>query len=304
MKVKKGKNKGHRSISKVKRSNQKRNKLVKHGKAKPNSTPRYIPNKKKEERGRNDRVKKPEQLEEEKKQKEHQKKEDDDEAYEELADSVSAEDAAFIVQTMGKGQKRKRGQVEENENESSENEDDDVAIHEYEKLALQRMQSEKQRSKNVKLMLPIKTKEGLKGRSIELEEELDSDNDEKEEPTQAPVDGDDEDDDTELVEGGTEVSVVELYARRQELLSERKVTIGSLAVNFLEAPEERIINLEKLVKLVDGAQPKPIELTVHRLAAASVLEILKDVTPGYKIHHPELKANEKPEERYAEIAKV
>jgi hypothetical protein len=30
---------------------------------------------------------------------------------------------------------------------------------------------------------------------------------------------------------------------RQELLAERKIQIGSLAANFIEAPEERIINL-------------------------------------------------------------
>merc|ERR1711994_132936 len=81
--------------------------------------------------------------------------------------------------------------------------------------------------------------------------------------------------------------------RRKELLAERKVHIGSLASNFLEAPQERMINLEKLVKLVDSDQPVVIEMTVHRIAAASVLEILKDVTPGFKITHQEARPNEK-----------
>ena len=44
---------------------------------------------------------------------------------------------------------------------------------------------------------------------------------------------------------------------------------------------------EKLVKLVDAEQPATIQASVHRLAAASVLEILKDVTPGYRILHPD-----------------
>ena len=47
MKIKpslKKKVKGGRKISQVKRSNIKRNKLVKQGKAKPNSQPKYIPN--------------------------------------------------------------------------------------------------------------------------------------------------------------------------------------------------------------------------------------------------------------------
>merc|ERR1712106_131294 len=58
-------------------------------------------------------------------------------------------------------------------------------------------------------------------------------------------------------------------------------------------PQDRIINLEKLVRMVDSDQPRAVELTVHRLAAASVLEILKDVTPGYKIAHQEMKEGEK-----------
>jgi hypothetical protein len=36
-----------------------------------------------------------------------------------------------------------------------------------------------------------------------------------------------------------------------------------------------------------------VQATVHRLAAASVLEILKDVTPGYRILHPEQQTTEK-----------
>ena len=85
-----------------------------------------------------------------------------------------------------------------------------------------------------------------------------------------------------------------MYVKRKEIIAEKKVTIGSLASNFLENPEERIINLEKLVKIFgSGDQPKSVDLTIDRLAAISILELLKHVTPGYKIKHQDLKEGEK-----------
>jgi len=278
------KSKTGRSISNVKRGLQKRNKLVKKGLAKPNVASRYIPNKRKEKQ----EVKV--LTEEEKEQKKKEKIEDDELAYKELADSVSAEDAEFIARTMGskKGHKRKAELIEEKAN-SSGDDDDEGAMHEYERLALQRFQTENDKTKNIKMMLPVKTKDGVKTRTIEEEEE--ESDEEAEDETPMEEDGKDEEEDVAMP--GPEVSVAELYARRKELLNDKKVTIGSLASNFIEAPEERIMNLEKLVKMVDAEEPKPIELTVHRLAAGSVLAILIDVTPGYKIHHPELRPNEK-----------
>ena len=145
-------------------------------------------------------------------------------------------------------------------------------------------------------LLPIKTKLGVKQRLEEVEQAEET-SDREEEPEEGEISEDkcgseDEHEDMDVVRG-KEVSVVELYAKRKEILADRKLTIGSLASNFLEAPEERVINLEKLVRLVDSEQPGPVEMTVHRLAAASVLEILKDVTPAYKIKHQELKEGEK-----------
>ncbi len=152
----------------------------------------------------------------------------------------------------------------------------------------------------MKAMLPIKTKAGLKERNIEVSdhEEEGEEEEEEEEEEVAPkkakgADDDDMDEDEEEenkvkepeIAPGEEVSVVELYARRKELLLEKKIHIGSLASSFLEAPEDRLPNLQKLVKLVSAQQPESVIISVQRLAAASVLEVLKDVTPGYKISH-------------------
>ena len=277
-----------RHISKVKRSNQRQNKLVKQGKARPNSKPKYVANQRKgEKQGKGERDLKEEQVQWAKK-----KEEDHEEALQQLADSVSGKDAAFLNSVLA-GKKRKA--VDDDEEADSGDESDEEGLGALERGAVARIQMERDSEKKVKGLLPIKTKDGVKQR---VEEVQDSDAEEEEEE-----DGEEsglgmEDSGAEEEEEGEEevmeeVSVVELYAKRKELLSERKVHIGSLASNFLEAPQERMINLEKLVKLVDSDQPVVIELTVHRLAAASVLEILKDVTPGFKITHQEARTNEK-----------
>ena len=272
-----------RHISKVKRSNQKQNKLVKAGKARPNSKPRFVPNLKKKVGEGDGRDLKEEQVAWAKK-----KEEDHEEALQQLADDMDTKDAAFIGSMMGgKGRKRK---VKE-EGDSGE-ESDEEGLGALERGAVQRIERERREEKVMRGLLPIKTRDGVKQRVEEVEEQSGEEDEEDEESGLGMEESDDEQVKVEeKVE--KEVSVVELYARRKELLAERKVHIGSLAANFLEAPHERLVNLEKLVKLVDADQPIVIELTVHRIAAASVLEILKDVTPGYKITHQEARTNEK-----------
>merc|ERR1712179_578527 len=117
------------------------------------------------------------------------------------------------------------------------------------------------------------TKQGVKQR-IEEVEEMEQDNADSDEDDDESDDGSADDQKEEPLVLGQEVSVIELYAKRKEILADRKVTIGSLASNFLECPQDRIINLEKLVRMVDSDQPRAVEPTVHRLAAASVLEKL------------------------------
>jgi len=267
--------KGGRKISQVKKSNIKRNKMVKQGKAKPNSQPRYIPNQSKKNKDNLDQPQQPQLTTAEQKEKAAETDKLRDEALDELAEDLPQEERDFINRM---NRKRKKGGVEEEEEEELEN---------MEEGAVNRYHNEQQGVKKVKAMLPIKTKDGLKERHIELEENADEE--EEEEVPQPKVakaltakqvaeaeDG---------INPGDEVSLVELYAKRKMLLREKKLVIGSLASGFLELPEERIMNLEKVVKLVDTEQHTLIEMSVQRLAAASVLEVLKDVTPGYKIFH-------------------
>ena len=113
-------------------------------------------------------------------------------------------------------------------------------------------------------MLPIKTKDGIKERHMEVSDNEEGEEEENDDPTEdgseEEAEDNEEDEEDNHVEAGTEVSVVELYARRKETLLEKKIQIGSLAASFLECPEERLVNLEKLVKMVDGHQPESVEV--------------------------------------------
>jgi len=270
-----------RHISKIKRSNQRQNKLVKHGKAKPKSKPRYVPNAKKS----GNKAEAEAWLTPEVREKWAKSQEDDaDAALDQLAEEISGKDAAYI---KSMSRKRDFDSLEDDDEDS-----DEEGLGAFERGALERLHNEKTTEKQIRGLLPIKTKQGVKQRVEEVEELEQEDIALDAEEEKSDEDSDDDHKEEPLVTG-QEVSVVELYAQRKEVLADRKITIGSLASNFLECPQDRIINLEKLVRMVDSDQPRAVELTVHRLAAASVLEILKDVTPGYKISHQELKEGEK-----------
>merc|ERR1711894_698239 len=80
------------------------------------------------------------------------------------------------------------------------------------------------------------------------------------------------------------VSVIHILAKRQKLIEENKIQIGSMATNFLENPEERLFLLDRLIRYMTlGQNDSSVENTVIKLASASVLEIFKDIIPNYKI---------------------
>ena len=274
-------------VSKVKRANQKMNKLVKAGKAKPKSKPRYIPNQKKGTKGEKEAWLTPELREKWARGQE----EDREAALEQLAETISGNDVEYLKNLHGNLKRKHDSDEEENEDDEDKEENDDE-LGEMERKAMNRIEFEKNNEKQVRGLLPIKTRDGVKQRIEEME---DTDGEGSGEDSGEEEDEDDDDledgaDDLgHEVSSGQQYSVVELYAKRKEIIAEKKVTIGSLASNFLEAPEERIINLEKLVKMFGSEdQPKSVDLTVDRLVAASILELLKHVTPGYKIKPQDL----------------
>ena len=261
------------------------NKLVKAGKAKPKSKPRYVPNQKKSSQGEKESWLTPEL----RKKWQDSQEEDREAALDQLAEEISGKEADYLANLHG-GVKRKH----ESEEEQSDDEDNEEELGEMEREAMKRIEFEKNNEKQVRGLLPIKTRDGVKQR-VEEKEETDGEQSGQEEEDEEEEEEDGEDDDIgddslgHEVSSGQQYSVVELYAKRKEIIAEKKVTIGSLASNFLEAPEERIINLEKLVKMFgSGNLPKTVDLTVDRLVAASILELLKHVTPGYKINPQDL----------------
>jgi len=216
---------------------------------------------------------------------------DREDALDELAEQITGSDLSYLKK-INPGEKRKHADSDGEENDEEEDDEDEV-IGQHERAALLRLEDEKNNEKQVRGLLPIKTKTGVKQRVEEVEdedEEIDEEDDELGDGEEEVDEGDEFD---EAMKKGS-VSVVELYAKRKQLIAEKKVTIGSLASNFLENPEERIINLEKLVKIL-GAEdhPKSVDLTINKLAAASILELLKHVTPGYKIKEQDLEVGPK-----------
>jgi len=216
-----------------------------------------------------------------------------DEAYDELIEDMDPEDIEYMQQMNNKSNKRSR--------EDSENSDDDDAM---EKGALKRIHAElddeEKQAKSVKQMLPVKTKDGWKDRRVKVEAGEESEAEVEDENEGEEDGGSDKEEEiqdkvTEDISAGDKISVIELYTKRKEMLNEMKIKIGSLASTFLEDPQNKMSHLEKLIKLVDMPQADSIRISVQRLAAASVLECLKDVTPGYRIFHQTAEKRQKQE---------
>ncbi len=120
---------------------------------------------------------------------------------------------------------------------------------------------------------------------MELPESEDEEMQEEEEEEADEEQNDDDDHDDGLVlNGATSKSVVSLLAEREAALTELKLKVGNLASSFIEAPEEKIGQLERLVQMLDHL---PVHLTNigFKLVASTVTELLKDVIPAYKIAH-------------------
>ena len=248
-----------RSISKLKRNLQKRNKLVKQGKLKPKSTNTWI--QAQERKKLKNKVKHHKDDEDPQKIPEEPEQESSDEE-----EGMDMEDA-ILLRGLGRNQALGEGKGSQK-------------LSKQETEALKRYEQEGMVSKEQRGLLPIKTKKGLVVKTMDVEEnEEDGDQEMEEEEVE------EEEEEASLVNGrGQERTVLSLLSEREETLEELKTQIGSMATSFLEDPEERMYLLEKLVQMIDK-QAVHVRHVGFKLVSTTVGELLKDVIPNYKIAH-------------------
>ncbi|KAL5021006.1 hypothetical protein ScPMuIL_000161 [Solemya velum] len=130
----------------------------------------------------------------------------------------------------------------------------------------------------MKMMLPIKTREGVVPQLIEETEDIDMDSDigemeiiKRERKKLKPDD-----------EPPPELSKLELLARRRMKLINRKSRIAMLASSVIENPQENISKLKELRSMLKETDSE-IFITIRKLAMVSLMEIFKDIVPGYRI---------------------
>ncbi|XP_052772376.1 nucleolar complex protein 3 homolog [Mya arenaria] len=163
-----------------------------------------------------------------------------------------------------KGKKRKMNEV--------------ISEEDYEKLP--RKQTLKEGNK--KMMLPIKMKHGFVQRMIETEHEDDR-------PVNGDISPDEGDEDEDGAEAEAEplplLTGVELYAQRQKKLRERKQRIAVLSSAVVANPQESTKKLRELVGLLKESDPD-VFVTVRKYTMMSLLEVFKDIIPGYRLRLP------------------
>ncbi len=244
-----------RSVSKVKLGNQKRNKLIKRGKIKPNSISSFH-----QQQRLKAEAKKTKQLREY----------DEEDQEEDGVEMMDTEDALRLNQNGG-----------------------GLDIFQMEQRTLARHREEEKRAAEERLLLPIKTKKGVIVRTEKAERMGNEDDEEAgeegnlEEFERSESSGDSDDDANHVVNGEEtkkEYSVVSILAGRDRELSAFKLRLGTLASGFISAPEERIQGLEKIIQMLDHI-PISIRSVGFRLASTTACELLKDVIPGYNIAH-------------------
>ena len=193
----------------------------------------------------------------------------DDFEADEMMDMMDEEDVTFLKnnasvsqQNGGATKKRKRGGKTEDTVEEEYNEE---------------LFNKELTKKKTRHLLPIKTKQGIVEQSIEVDYNSSEDDAEEEEE--------------ENKEEEAPKSVAEMYARRKQKLEELKALIGSSSSNILENPDERMEHISAVLKLFNTLTPD-IFITGFKLVSASLVELFKDLAPGF-----EIKSTSKPGER-------
>ncbi|KAL3864374.1 hypothetical protein ACJMK2_006064 [Sinanodonta woodiana] len=157
--------------------------------------------------------------------------------------------------------------------------------NEYERLPRKLLARE---PKQMKMLLPIKTHTGIIPQMIEHEEE-----EQEVEKTEDIPNGDANGDAVESHDERHDqlqsepiplpaLSSLQLFALRRKKLQERKMKIANLSNAVIENPEENTKKLKELVGMLEESDPD-VYVTVRKLVMVSLMEIFKDIVPGYKI---------------------
>ena len=132
---------------------------------------------------------------------------------------------------------------------------------------------------NVKHLLPIKTKKGI----INLKENLPEDS--GHESAEEPENPENESAQQPTPEPLPALTSIELFSLRRQKLMDRKTRISGLASAIIENPHENIRKLREL-RLMLNEEDLDVMLTVKKLVMISLMELFKDVIPGYRIRMP------------------
>lgn len=130
----------------------------------------------------------------------------------------------------------------------------------------------------VRMLLPVKTNHGIIRKTQVLTEQeplepltqLETDENLREKAPKLPL---------PVQENHTAAQSLSQKYRQLQSVKQR---IGALAAGIVEDPQERVAHLKELIALLRSGSPGFVPI-VQRLAALTLLEIFRDVVPGYAI---------------------
>nr|CAH7714599.1 unnamed protein product [Callosobruchus chinensis] len=255
-------------ISKTKRNNIKRTKLIKRGVIKTSKKP--------QKKFKEAPVPAP------KKRPVEEVEEEESDHGEDMLGMVEEDDLEFLKQsitnrsynlfnriryTSDNGPKQKKGRTEEVN-------DDDVLENEYQEQCLVNAETKK-----LKSLLPIKTKDGIVPQAVEEQEDSGQEEDKSIED-EGEMNFECLEDDSEDL--SKPLSATQLLIKRNQIIREKKLLVGNLCATLLENPEEKVTNLRTLLSIMNE-DLKEAYFTVRKFTILSLLEVFKDILPSYEI---------------------
>nr|XP_033339973.1 nucleolar complex protein 3 homolog [Megalopta genalis] len=254
-------------ISAIKRSNQKRTKLMKQGKLK---TRRHKPKKQVQKVVQSH----PESVEEE-----------ESDHGEDLLNMVEEDDLEFLEKAISNKSYNllKHIHLNQTDNRKDKKRKSNGTLEELYENNVSKIAEEKG-NKKVRLLLPTKTQNGIIEKRVIEVDDKDKENESNEEQNveDENVEGEVENEVKDEGENKKPVSMIELLACRREALTSKRLKIGLLASTLLETPEHKSDNFKALLDFMEESDPE-VYITVRKLATVSLLEVFKDLLPSYHI---------------------